>query len=793
MGKRNVVMKWIVIIPLILFSTVSLFANTYFTGGNLLVAANWTNGLPAHQIAVINSNGFYNGVFHNNTWLDGSTVIVGGGAILTLAEDLAVENSKFTVNDATINCADDFFCQGGNVILNAGSVTTANDDWEANHHAGRITVNGGTHSSGPASENYVGAQGDSTKIGCGIDFRGGTVIAGDFRFQINSSSSIGGGAILTSASPDTTIVDISGKVNFVSDWNGLWEVGSFGPGDWEYLLTENTNITFEGSPIDAASFAADFLVEDNGTTLKLASPKPIITVTYFTGGNLLDANNWTNGLPPEQFAYVNSNGYYNGVSQSSTWLDDSTVTVDGGAALFLTNDLAVFGSKFTVNNATINCSGNFVCDGGKVILNKDSVTTANGNWGAIDHVGRITVNGGTHSSGTNVENYVGALGDSTTIGCGIDFLGGTVIAGNFKFLTNSSSSISGGAILTSATPATAITELSGKLNFVSGWSGYWEVGSFVPGDWAYLLTNNANITLDGIAIDEARFGTNFLVESNGTTLKYSFPTFVTHFLGGDLLDANNWSRGLPAYQVAAINSNGYYDGVLQNNPWLNGSKVTVGGGAVLTLDQKLAVMGTLSFTVNDATINCDDDFFCDGGNVILNAGSVTTANDDWEANYRAGRITVNGGTHSSGTNAENFVGAQGSATKIGCGIDFRGGTVIAGDFRFQLNSSSSIGGGAILTSATPDTTIVEYDGNINFISDWSGLWEVGSFRPGDWENLLTGNTNITLDSTPIDAARFATEFIVSDDGTTLSYAIPECSLFIGFLSMTGLFIRRYYN
>jgi len=268
---------------------------------------------------------------------------------------------------------------------------------------------------------------------------------------------------------------------------------------------------------------------------------------------------------------------------------------------------------------------------------------------------------------------------------------------------------------------------------------------------------------------------------------------TTYFTGGDLRNTINWTGGLPAGRVAIINNNGYYNGVAQNTPWISGSMVTVGVGAVLgPLQADLSVYGG-TLIVNDATINCVDDFFCDGGNVVLNEGSVTTCNDDWEANDHAGRITVNGGTHSSGPDSGMYVGAQGGSARIGCGIDFRGGTVIAGDFRFQLNSSSSIGGGAVLTSASPTTAITDYSGNINFISGWTGYWEVGSFSPGNWKTVLTSGGNITLDGTPIDADIFATYFIVSDDGTTLIGAIPECSLFMVFLTIAGLFIRRYYN
>ena len=96
-------------------------------------------------------------------------------------------------------------------------------------------------------------------------------------------------------------------------------------------------------------------------------------------------------------------------------------------------------------------------------------------------------------------------------------------------------------------------------------------------------------------------------------------------LNNTLKDSSNRSSGLPAHQVAVINSNGYYDGVTQHDFWLVDPTVTVGGGA-------------------------------------------------------------------------------------------------------------------ILTRTTPDTTIVDISGIVNFVSDWSDSWQVTSFGPYDWENLLTGNT-----------------------------------------------------
>ncbi|RLD10011.1 MAG: hypothetical protein DRI44_07140, partial [Chlamydiae bacterium] len=261
------------------------------------------------------------------------------------------------------------------------------------------------------------------------------------------------------------------------------------------------------------------------------------------------------------------------------------------------------------------------------------------------------------------------------------------------------------------------------------------------------------------------------------------PSADTIFNGGDLFTAANWTAGLPAGQTGIASVNGTGTGN-QINPWISGGTLTVNGGAVLTLGEDLSCYGG-TLIVTNAAITCGDDVFCDNGTLILDAGSAVRSADDWEANDHAGRIIVNGGTHSSGPNTDHNVGAQ----RTGTGIDFRGGTVIAGNFRFQANSISSVSGSAILTSAAPTTTFSDYSGNINFIPDWTGYWQVGSFGHGDWKTVLTSGSNITLDGNPIDSATFDTKFKVSPDGTTLSNAMPEPVVFGGLLFGLAL-LRR---
>ncbi len=294
-------------------------------------------------------------------------------------------------------------------------------------------------------------------------------------------------------------------------------------------------------------------------------------------------------------------------------------------------------------------------------------------------------------------------------------------------------------------------------------------------DWLIIAPDGAlSGTPDTIGTNDFTVGVEDGNSNSDTAILKIYipsPPGTTYFLGGDLFVASNWDGGLPAGQVATINNSGSYSGAAQNTPWLSGSTATFGGGATFTLQADFSAYGSVSVTINDATLNIQDDFFVDNGHVILNAGSTIICADDWEANDHNGRITVNGGTHSSGPNTDHCVGAQ----RTGTGIDFLGGTVTAGNFRFQAGSTSSVGGSAVLASAGPGTTFSDMAGLMNIASDWTGSWEVGSFGAGAWESALTGGNGFRLDGAVINAASFASNFEVSGDGTTLTIAVlpPE--------------------
>ncbi len=257
----------------------------------------------------------------------------------------------------------------------------------------------------------------------------------------------------------------------------------------------------------------------------------------------------------------------------------------------------------------------------------------------------------------------------------------------------------------------------------------------------------------------------------------SAATIFTAAIDNNLLNAANWDNGLPGPgNDGTVSINAGYTGLNQGADFTNGGVVTVDSGATLSLANDLAISGG-TLIVNDATINASDDIFVQG-NLTLNAGSVTTAIDDWEVNVAAGVVTINGGTHSAG----DFFGTQAAAGTL----NILGGKVIAGQSRFSSNSFVTIGGdatfmitGSHFTSTTP--------GGLDFLSSWTGSFTAGSLSGAgsSWEAALIAE--YTFDGSPITQAIFDQNFVVSSDGLTLS-RVPEPSGGVLLVAAGGLLL-----
>lgn len=266
--KHTTHMKYPIILTSALLTLGAAEAATTFTAAvdtNLLNAANWDNGLPGvGNDGFINIDAGYSGINQTGNFTNGGTVTAANGATLTLNNDLAINSSTavLIINDATLNATDDIFVQAGTLILNAGSVSSAVDDWQVNAAAGHATINGGMHTAG----DLFGTQGGGTIL----DILGGSINAARFDLSLNSTTTIAGNAVLSGDS----VIDAAGVINFNNAWSGSWTVTTFTGSDWETLVTNGANgFQLNGVAVDSTIFANNFSVSGDGTTLTLV-PEP---------------------------------------------------------------------------------------------------------------------------------------------------------------------------------------------------------------------------------------------------------------------------------------------------------------------------------------------------------------------------------------------------------------------------------------------------------------------------------------------------------------------------------------
>lgn len=260
---------------------------------------------------------------------------------------------------------------------------------------------------------------------------------------------------------------------------------------------------------------------------------------------------------------------------------------------------------------------------------------------------------------------------------------------------------------------------------------------------------------------------------------------ATNFLGGDSSLAANWDNGLPgAGNDGTISVSGDGPGGAQNTATFAGSTITVNNGAVLTFGADLSA-GTTNWIVNDATINAGDDIFTNNSIITFNAGSITSVNDDFEAQSALGGIlNLNGGTHSVG----DYFGFQGGTNNNGT-LNFLGGTVTAARLRFDGGANGSNGtiGGSATFIGTGTTNIIDLDGTVNILSSWTGSLTAANFMGSDWETVVTNGW--TFESSTIDSTLFGDNFVVSNGGQTLAL-IPEPSTSLLALGCGALLLRR---
>lgn len=236
--------------------------------------------------------------------------------------------------------------------------------------------------------------------------------------------------------------------------------------------------------------------------------------------------------------------------------------------------------------------------------------------------------------------------------------------------------------------------------------------------------------------------------------------------------------------------------IIGNNlgAWTSADSYTYGGGSTLTVGSSAAIIanttptnlagtnGTGDYghqnagmsTFNDATLLVNDDVFSNNSMMIFNEGSMAFVGDDFEANGNPAQantevsfITINGGTHQIGDrmgvqNGNMFETLGGSITSSRARLDAEGFWNVDCDALIRVMNGFD----------GPDGD--GFAGTVNIASTWSGQWTNDFFSGNQWETLVTADDSTwNLNGTRITAASFATDFQVTNNGTTLSLVAPD--------------------
>lgn len=263
---------------------------------------------------------------------------------------------------------------------------------------------------------------------------------------------------------------------------------------------------------------------------------------------------------------------------------------------------------------------------------------------------------------------------------------------------------------------------------------------------------------------------------------------TTTFQGGDPFLAASFDNGLPgAGNDGIFNQNATFGGFAQADATYAGATITVGSAATLTFGADVNA-GSTNWIVS-GTIIAGDDIFSNNSSITFLEGSSSMVVDDFEAQSAGGgSLNILGGNHSAG----DFFGFQGGNNNST--LTFTGGTVTAARLRLDGGAGMGTIGGTATFNGTgigaAGTALGQIDGAVNFTLDWTGSLTAAGFD--GTENWLAAFTagGFTLDGNVINATSFGENFLVSNNGQTVSLIPEPSSALLGLLGTGLLFIRR---
>lgn len=215
--------------------------------------------------------------------------------------------------------------------------------------------------------------------------------------------------------------------------------------------------------------------------------------------------------------------------------------------------------------------------------------------------------------------------------------------------------------------------------------------------------------------------------------------------GSNLNAGGSWDNGLPSSRN---------DGTINVTSATNGTTVFGFGGDTVT-------------NLISGTVTADDGFNLTSGTWNMTGGKIITRY--FLSNGASTTFNMSGGEIELKAASSNFISTA------------NGGTF-------------NISGSATLNAATGATqSMSDPNGDIDFASDWTGQWSVGSFAGDSWKTLFTTDPSMKVNGANIDAATFDSTFTVSNGGQTLALTnpVPEpSSISLALLGLLGLTARR---
>lgn len=442
---------------------------TDFNGGDLLVAGNWSNGLPVTVKGTVAVDGSFDDAAGVADWrltMNAGTVTAGQNWHFTGTSNIVHTGGTLEVTGNLVSSDITVMSFGGGIITVGGDILVDDDStmsfsdgmvsWGGNFEpvgspGGSLTITGGT---------FTGTTTGTTRFGnleTGLlTVSGGSITASVLEFS-DGLTILSGEATLSGTSATFGWFDI------LSNWSGSFTVTSFSGTDWETQFDDGL-ITLDGAFVDPVMFGLNFTLSDGGQTLAY-TPGP----TELIGGDILSFDSWTNGLPNAD--------------------SPGTIAVDGSNGSTLLGFGA--GSVIDMIDGTITSDDGFNMNGG-------------GTW---------NISGGKLFSRYILANGVNSI---FNLSGGLLELADVDGAQHMGAANGGGFNVSGTVVL-DGSQATTNVQTGGTVDIDSNWTGTWTWGIHSGYDWENLFLAGS-ITLDEAPLDAEGFAANFAVTNGGQTL-----------------------------------------------------------------------------------------------------------------------------------------------------------------------------------------------------------------------------------------------------------------------------------